>query len=115
MRRYTRLVRSSAFVALLSALAMTTAAWHPADDDLACAPLFERTANGAPVTVTAARTQAQPQHCLLCHWSRWIRSTQTNQSCSVAPCETSARLVLTVALAAPHCHCDLTFGRAPPA
>jgi hypothetical protein len=89
---------------------------HGGNDDLACAPIFAgAAANGAPETVTGARPAAQPQHCLLCHWSRWIRSDQTNRSDAVAPCEPSARLIPAVLLVEAHCHYSLRPGRAPPA
>ena len=115
MRRHTRLLRSSAFIALLSVLGMSTAAWHTADDDLACAPIVATATNSAPTALAAARPHEQPQHCLLCHWSRWVRSIETNRSQSVAPSAPSARLVPALSVAEAHGERGLSFGRAPPA
>jgi hypothetical protein len=116
MRRYPRLIHASALVALLSALATTGAAWHAADDDLACAPLFASSETGAaPASLAIARPQEHSQHCLLCHWSRWARSVQSTRTSSVSPCAGSGRLALAPVLSAAHIACVLTFGRAPPA
>jgi len=112
-----RLVRLAAFVALAAVTTTTLAsAWHAGDDDAACIQVVVSSSDGAARTIeTAPPPAGDPQHCLLCHWTRWFRSIPSTRAQVTAPCERAIRFVLTCPVTAQHQTCGLTPGRAPPA
>jgi len=71
-RRRTRSISSAALISLIT-LTVWSSAPHPDDCyDSACAPV----APHDPSSHSVGRTQHasdQPLHCVLCHWTRWVR------------------------------------------
>jgi hypothetical protein len=114
IRRY---LRGTAFLALFSALGSTAIVWHVADDDRACDVLSGARAvdDGKPERMDAARSEAAPDHCFLCHWNRWVRSVPTAKSQSTAPRLEGNRLVSRAVVVAVDLIHGLIPGRSPPA
>jgi hypothetical protein len=115
MRHLKRLVRFTAFITLLAATATTTAVWHAGEDDAACLTVLSSERDGSPRTIGSTPQQREPQHCLLCHWNRWVRSVPTAGSHVVAPAQDAARLIVQIFVGETRSACGLTPGRAPPA
>ncbi len=115
MYRFPRLIRLSAVIALLAAIGVTAAPWHTGDDDLSCAEFLVARSAGGQAGVAAARPATQPQHCLLCHWNRWVRSIPTERSVLVAPTQDASRLIVSSFVGVARAEHGLTPGRAPPA
>lgn len=115
MRHFKRLSHYTALLLLIATTAMTTAVWHVGEDDTACIQVLEIRGAVTPATMAAARSTADPQHCLLCHWNRWVRSVTSHRSHLVAPSQDAARYVVATPLDERHHTSGLTPGRAPPA
>lgn len=115
MSRFSRLDRAIACLTLLAALTATSAVWHAGDDDLACRTILIAGRDDIPRTITSAETRPEPQHCLLCHWNRWVRSVPTSRSAVVLPEQDASRLILSAFVGVTRADCGLTLGRAPPA
>jgi hypothetical protein len=114
MRTFPRLSRYTAFLLLIASTAMTTAVWHVGEDDTACVQVLEIRGEVAPPTVAAARSTAAPQHCLLCHWTRWVRPLTSTRSYLVAPLQDATRFVDAIPLGERQHTRGLAPGRAPP-
>ena len=115
MRHFKRLVRFTALITLLAATATTTAVWHAGEDDAACLTILGSGQDESPRAIGSTPQQREPQHCLLCHWNRWVRSVPTAGSHVSAPALDKARLAVQVFVGETQSACGLTPGRAPPA
>lgn len=115
MRPFKRLVRLTALITLLAATATTTAVWHAGEDDAACLTVLDGGRDGSPLVLSSTPQQREPQHCLLCHWNRWVRSIPTAGSHVAAPAQDKTGLIVQVFVGETRFGCGLTPGRAPPA
>ena len=115
MRHIRRWLRGTASVALLLTLTATTTVWHVDDDDRACNPILSSGTDGRPQSVAAARQQLPPQHCVLCHWNRGVRSVPASKSVVVAHGLDVARLSERPPVTVVRSGDGLIPGRSPPA
>lgn len=112
--RRSRLLFVTTVLALLSAVPMTALPLLHGGDDVACDPLAViHDSNAHRLVAGTSTAPAEPQHCIICHWSQWARAIQ-HSATIVAPLSVAA-LVTTPCTATPRTASrSLSVARAPP-
>jgi hypothetical protein len=72
--RRSRLLLVTAVVALLSAIPMAALPLLHGGDDPACDPRAAEQGSSAHDVNGGGTAPAKAQHCIVCHWSKWVRA-----------------------------------------
>ena len=111
--RRSRLLLLTAALALASALPMAVLPWLQGGDDPACELRADEHSSTAHQIDSGRTGPAEPQHCVVCHWSQWVRAIQRD-TLSVAPSVDSAPVATAGHLSPATATLSRSFARAPP-
>ncbi len=111
--RRSRLLLLTAALALGSALPMAVLPLAQGGDDPACDLPADEHSSAAHQIDSGHTGSAESQHCVVCHWSQWVRAIQRD-TLSVAPSVDSAPLATAGNLSLATTTLSRFSARAPP-
>jgi hypothetical protein len=108
-----RLRRSARLVAALLLLVSAVGLPHRSLDDAICSPPGAEAHDESKHVFTASAPAGHPDHCAICHWTRWLNPVLSSRVASRGP-DTGVELASLATLSLRDSATDRLPARAPP-
>lgn len=87
-----RLRRSSRFVAALLLIVSSFGLPHRSNTDDNCLPFGVEEHDESNHVFKAVTTTAHPEHCAICHWTRWLKPDLSTRTIASPVCDAGSEL-----------------------